>query len=385
MNRTRRTPAWLFVAPALAVFFVFALLPILQALRLNLEILQRDAGQSGVATDVVARSIEVVDRASDLTRRLLAFSRKQTLRPRVIDMNELVLGTAELLRRTLGEAIEVVVLSGTDLCACEIDPVQLENALLNVALNARDAMPGGGILTIETANVERPKVDVSPHTAAERGDYVEVRVSDDGKGMEPEALHHAFEPFYTTKEIGRGTGLGLSMVYGFIKQSGGEARIESEPGRGTTVTMWIPRSTAAVEDRVPTPADAAEPRGTGERVLLVEDDERLRKLLRELLVELGYVPIVAADGPSAIRSLKESSFSMLMTDIVLPGGMNGVELAANACRECPGLAVVYTSGYARGALPQGLGQLGGRELLEKPFTRRRLALALRAALDSNQP
>jgi PAS domain S-box-containing protein len=346
----------------------------------NLELAQERLGDDGNIAPLLSRAREGALRGATLTHRLLAFSRKQALAPRSIDARALIDGMSDLLRRTLGETIEIEVTGDTDPWRCEADPGQLESALLNLAINARDAMLGGGGLAIETHNI-----DLDEHAAVRAdvmpGRYVMIVVTDTGCGMVQDVLDKAFEPFYTTKEIGQGSGLGLSMVYGFVRQSNGQVTIDSEPGVGTTVKLYLPES-AAVEDdaQLVGPDDA--PRAGGETILVVEDDPDVRTLTVTLLSELGYEILEASDAAGALRVLDGSPrINLLFTDVVLPGGMNGPELAAEIRRRRPGMAMLFTSGYTEEAIIHQDRLEDEIELLNKPFKRSDLAQKIRAVLE----
>ncbi len=322
---------------------------------------------------------EGAKRAATLTQRLLAFSRQQPLEPRYVEVNKLVVGMSDLVRRTLGEEIVVEQLSAPDLWPVFADPNNLEIAILNLAVNARDAMPKGGYLTIETVNTHWRDLtgeDVVP------GDYVVVSITDTGCGMAPEIVDRAFEPFFTTKDVGHGTGLGLSQVYGFVKQSGGHIKIYSQPGEGTTVRIYLPRL-----DGVADQAPAAEPHGTVARdarletILVVEDDVGVRLNTREMLEELGYRTVEAGTANAALDALrKHPQIRLLFTDIGLPGGMNGQRLAERARELRPDLSVLFATGYARNALMRDGHLEEGVQLLTKPFTYVALAAKLHAVL-----
>jgi PAS domain S-box-containing protein len=306
-------------------------------------------------------------RAAALTHRLLAFSRRQTLDPKPTDINQLVLGMDELIRRTVGPAVSVEVIGARELWAVLADPNQLENALLNLCINARDAMPDGGHLRIETANrvLQAGEAKTLELTGA---DYVTLCVTDTGGGMTAEVIERAFDPFFTTKPIGEGTGLGLSMVYGYVRQSGGQARIDSRPGAGTRVCLYLPRY--AGEDRVEEAADGQPPalRGAGETVLVVDDEATVRLLVNEVLGELGYEVLEAEHGAAGLRILEsDRRVDLLVTDVGLPGGMNGRQLADAALVGRPDLKVLFITGYAENAVV-GSGRLKpGMHLLTKPF------------------
>ncbi len=318
-------------------------------------------------------------RGSALTHHLLAFARRQVLDPRVVDINSLIRGMDGLIRRTLGEHIEIRLFSASDLWRAQVDPVQLESALLNLCINARDAMPKGGTLTIETANVLLDQHYVERSTEVTPGDYVLIAVSDTGTGIAPEHLPRVWEPFFTTKEKGKGSGLGLSMVYGFVKQSRGHVTIYSEPGRGTTVKLYLPRT---VEDVAgyETGIEGAWP-GGNETILLVEDDEAVRHFARQQLTSLGYRVLEAVTGPEALEIIGiGEEIDLIFTDIVMPGGMSGRELVEAARQVRPGLKVLYTSGYAENVIVHH-GRLDpGVLLLSKPYRRADLARKVREAL-----
>ncbi len=337
--------------------------------------------QVGADDPQVRAVIRATGRGAELTQHLLAFSRQQPLRPQSIDLAELTTGMLVLLKRTLGETIEIVTDQSSDLWPVLADPGQIESALLNLAINARDAMPEGGKLTIECMNacLDEAYVAQNPETAA--GDYVVMAVSDTGVGMAPEVREHAFEPFFTTKEVGKGSGLGLSMVYGFVNQSGGHVTIYSEQGEGTTIKLYLPRSTetAAVERK---PATDEVPVARGETVLVVEDDPEVRTLAVTLLSGLGYQVLEAATGAAALEQLgSPTRIDLLLTDVVMPGGMNGCELAVEVERRIPGIKVLYISGYPEDAIIHNGRLDADAELLQKPFRRADLAQAARRALD----
>jgi PAS domain S-box-containing protein len=328
------------------------------------------------------RAFTGAERAATLTQRLLAFSRRQPLAPKPIDINRLIPGMSELLHRTLGETIEVEAVLAPRLWTVEADPNQLENAIINLAINARDAMPEGGKLTIETSNTHLDQTYTSQNPEVTAGQYAVICISDTGVGMDSETVSKAVEPFFTTKEVGRGTGLGLSMVYGFVKQSGGHIKIYSEPGEGTTVKMYLPRLLGSFREQ--SEDDAATSIGAfGDEVILVcEDDEDVRAYSAEVLRELGYQVLEASDGPSALAHLKSNrSIDLLFTDVVLPGGLSGADLAKEAARLKPNLKTLFTTGYARNAIVHH-GRLDpGVELLTKPFSYADLAARVRDLLD----
>jgi CheY-like chemotaxis protein len=324
------------------------------------------------------------ERAATLTARLLAFSRRQSLAPRAIDANRLVSGLADLLQRTLGETVALEALAGTGLWRIFADPGELENAMVNLAVNARDAMPSGGRLTIETSNayLDEDYVEAIPEPVS-AGHYVQIAVSDTGAGMDEETLARVFEPFFTTKPVGKGTGLGLSQVYGFVRQSDGHVRIYSEPGVGTTVKIYLPRD-RATEDAAPEPEVAPTRLAPGgdETILLVEDHEDLRAYSSGVLSEFGYRVLAAPHGRAALELLEaEPKVDLLFTDVVLPEGMDGRRLASEAVRRRPELKVLFTTGYTRNAIVHN-GRLDPDvDLIGKPFTSADLGAKVREVLD----
>jgi PAS domain S-box-containing protein len=323
-------------------------------------------------------------RAATLTARLLAFSRMQPLDPKPLDVGRLISGLADLLQRTLGETIALEAVSAAGLWRAFADPAELENVLINLAVNARDAMPAGGRLTIETQNVLLDEAYVSALTEpVAPGQYVLIAVSDTGHGMSQETVAKVFEPFFTTKAAGKGTGLGLSQVYGFVRQSGGHIRIYSELGEGTSVKVYLPRARGAAErdagtERgVPTLAD-----GGPETILVVEDYEELRDFATGVLRELGYEVIEASSGRAALEHLETvRDIDLLFTDVVLPDGMSGRQLAEEARRRRPGLKVLFTTGYSRNAIVHHGTFDPGVNLISKPFTYKELAAKVRVVLD----
>ena len=325
-------------------------------------------------------------RAAALTHRLLAFSRRQTLDPKPTNVNRLVVDMEELIRRTIGPAIALEVVGAAGLWPALIDPGQLENALLNLCINARDAMPDGGRITIETANtwVDRPAA--IKHEILE-GQYLSLCVTDTGTGMSPEVVARVFEPFFTTKPIGQGTGLGLSMIYGFARQSGGQVRIYSEVGRGTTVCLYLPRIDGESEpdDPVGTLTEAARAL-QGETVLIVDDEPSVRMLVTEVLEDLGYTAIEAADSVAGLKVLQSDvRIDLLVTDVGLPGGMNGRQIADAGRARRPGLKVMFITGYAENAV-LGSGQLDpGMQVLTKPFAMEALAARIRDLIHAAGP
>jgi len=322
------------------------------------------------------------ERAAALTQRLLAFSRRQPLDPRAVDVQRLLANMSELLSRTISETVSISIEAPADLWAIEADPNQLENAILNLAVNARDAMPAGGLVTVSAENrVVSQSETNEAHVAP--GDYVAITVTDYGAGMDAATLAKVFDPFFTTKEVGKGTGLGLSMVYGFAKQSGGSVSIRSTPGEGTSVTLLLARSALQAEVTIEPEAAHEHSGQTGETVLVAEDDDDVRAYTVATLRELGYQVLEAADGPAALAVLEQhegAPVRLLFTDVVMPR-MSGRELASQARARWPELKVLYTSGYPRDAIMRD-GRLDlGVELLMKPFTLRSLAARVREILD----
>jgi CheY-like chemotaxis protein len=349
----------------------------------NLESAQRHS--KDVANPNLQRALgnamRGAQRASALTSRLLAFSRRQPLDPKPLDLNKFLSGAAEFLQRSLGERLQVEAVGAAGLWDVEVDVNHLESALVNLAINARDAMPDGGKLTIEAANIylDEAYARANPETAS--GQFVVLCVSDTGEGMAPDVLARAFEPFFTTKEPGQGTGLGLSQVYGFVKQSGGHIKIYSEAGQGTTVKIYLPRLAqrgAEVEEE----AGVAAQGEAGETILLVEDDGDLRVYLAELLRAMHYRVLSAPNADIALVYLKQQDtrIDLLLTDIVMPG-RNGRELAKEAEMLRPGLKVLYMTGYSRNAVVHH-GRLDeGVDLLQKPVSQSGLASRVRDILD----
>lgn len=321
-------------------------------------------------------------RGAELTHRLLAFSRRQTLEPKSVNPNDIIASISDMLTRTLEENIEFTRKPDDDVETIYVDAAQLESALLNLVVNARDAMPNGGELIIETANRELDEIYCSTRPYVTPGQYVMIAVTDTGEGMPNEVVERVFEPFFTTKETGKGTGLGLSMVYGFMKQSGGYVTVYSEPGQGTTVRLYFPRQHALVDVQ----EDDQVAVGNGEKgdatVLVVEDDEEVRVTVVSMLETQGYCVLSAKDGPYAMKMLREypHEIDLLFTDIVMPGGMTGIELAKEALFVRPGLKILYTSGYAENVRRKVGGGLENAMWLFKPYTSRQLAEKMRIAL-----
>jgi len=346
----------------------------------NIDLL-RDLGTDDPEAEELTRNVlDAAFRGADLTRRLLAFARQQPLSPRRIDVNQLVSGIIRLLSRTLGENIEIVLNLSSEISPIVADPAQLEAAIANLATNARDAMPDGGRLAVATADYrfDGDPVALQPELVA--GQYVMIEVGDTGTGMTQEVMNRIFEPFYTTKGRDKGTGLGLSMVFGFIKQSGGHINVSSEPGVGTTFRLFLPRAT---EDTVVTTENAVEQLlcGGGETVLVVEDNDALRRVILRQLSSLGYRALEAKQADAALRVMEKKSVDVLLTDIVMPGGKDGIELARQARQRWPMIAVIFSSGFSparSGGIAVSLPP--GTPLLSKPYRKENLAKAIREAL-----
>ncbi len=326
-------------------------------------------GRFGEVDRYIGTAKASANRAASLVHRLLAFSRRQTLDPKTVDVNRLTTSMEELIRRTVGPSIHVETVMSGGLWKTLCDANQLENALLNLAINARDAMPEGGRLTIEAANVRLDDAYASRHHDVEAGQYVAVSVTDTGSGMAPDVIAHVFEPFFTTKPTGQGTGLGLSMVYGFTKQSNGHARIYSEAGRGTTVRLYLPRHLGSTETEADSPVSMAENGGqTGGTVLVVDDEPVVRMLIGDVLRDRGYSVIEAANGAEGLRVLRsDHAVDLLVSDIGLPGGLDGRQLADAARVQRPDLKVLFITGYAENAVLGGGVLDPGMQVITKPF------------------
>jgi len=321
------------------------------------------------------------DRATLLTRKLLAYSRRQILAPDVLDLNALVQDAESVLKRVLGEDVEFVTAPGADLGPVRADAAQLEQTLMNLAINARDAMPRGGRFMIETANVQLDEAYAQTHSEVQPGPYVRLTVSDTGCGMDEVTLAHIFEPFFTTKEPGKGTGLGLAMVFGFVKQSGGHVCASSQPGRGSTFNLYFPR----VETPAPaaaSPADGHAVTGGGETILLVEDEEDLRKLALELLAQQGYTVLEAPDGPAALRLAETypGAIDLLVSDVVMPG-MDGRQLAGRLTALRPAIKTLFMSGYTDDTILRHDIQTSETSFLQKPFSVEALPRKVRQVLE----
>ena len=337
----------------------------------NLDFLRDALKDRPESRDMAERAIRAALRGADLTQRLLSFARRQRLKPEVIDLNALVATMTDLMQRTLGETIKVESDVAGDLRLARIDPSQMETALLNLAMNARHAMPNGGTLTVETRNVILERRNPGIHEEVLPGPYVMVTVGDTGAGMSSKVLTQVFEPFFTTKPIGEGSGLGLSMVHGFIKQSLGHIAIESDEGVGTKVRLYFP---VVADDRLEVPDKVLpleELRGNGETILVVEDDEEVRAVAVVIIESLGYMVLEAMDGAEALAALDQNEkVDLLFTDMVLPNDMNGAELATETVARRPGIKVLYTSGYSEGRCrtrrPAVAGHRSGSKTVQAP-------------------
>jgi signal transduction histidine kinase/CheY-like chemotaxis protein len=345
----------------------------------NLELARRKGIDESVDR-VLRNALTGAQKAAQLTQRLLAFSRRQPLDPKSVDATRLIAGMSELLRRSLGERVEIETVGGGGLWRTEVDPTELEAAILNLALNARDAMPEGGKLTIETSNAFLDEHYAREHSGVRTGQYVLISVTDSGQGMPREVVERAFEPFFTTKETGQGTGLGLSQVYGFVRQSGGHIKIYSEPAHGTTIKMYLPRHRSGDQPQADMRTETVE-RGNGETILVVEDDEGVRGYVAEILQDLNYRVLTAPDAAVALHILErqEQAIDLLLTDVVLPG-MNGRQLADTIIARRADMRVLFMTGYSRNAIVHQ-GRLDpGVSLIQKPLSAASLALKVREVL-----
>ena len=347
-------------------------------------------GTIGILTEAVADRPELVtiaklideaaERGAGLTRHLLAFARKQPLQPREVDVNALVLEAAKLLHPTLGEQIEVAPLLAADAWTALVDPSQLTTAILNLALNARDAMPGGGKVAIETHNIYLDDAYASMNSEVTAGNYVMIAVSDTGAGIPAANLEKVFEPFFSTKDVGKGTGLGLSMVFGFVKQSGGHIKIYSEEGHGTSVKIYLPRATGLHQTAAEVLA-SSEVEGGDEVVLVVEDDDLVRRYVMTQIDSLGYTTVEASNAAKALAVIGSAdTVDLLFTDVIMPGSMNGRQLVDEALKLRPSLKTLFTSGYNENAIVHHGRLDSGVLLLAKPYRKAELARMIRLAL-----
>lgn len=350
----------------------------------NLQLLERPLRDDPKLHRKVRTATRAAMRGADLTQRLLAFSRHQRLEPKVVDLNSLISGLDELLRRSLGENVDVATSFSGKLWPTMIDPGQLENAMVNLAINARDAMDDGGELAISTSNEEVDTAFAARYGDALPGDYVMVSVADNGSGIPEEYLDRVFQPFFTTKEVGKGSGLGLSMVYGFVEQSGGFVVIDSEVGRGTDIRLYLPRAgEECVEPREETAMHRFMP-GGDETVLVVDDEEDVRETVLALMDELGYRTLVAADGVAALAIVESNEqIDLLLTDVMMPGELDGPALAERTLQARPGIKILFTSGFADGKVLQRIDRVSGSALIAKPYRNEELALRIRQTLDED--
>ena len=346
----------------------------------NLELAEESLQEASGPVERVRNALRAAQSGAQLTHRLLAFARRQPLSPAVINLNETIRSMRSLLTRSLGEQIEIEFALADDLWNCAADVSQVENAVLNLAINARDAMPNGGKLTIETANVSLDE-DAALLNELTPGRFAMIAVTDNGIGMSPEVVRRAFEPFFTTKGTGKGSGLGLAMIYGFARQSGGHAKIYSEEGRGTSVKIYLPQTQDELDEPKPEASTDRAPLGAGQTVLVVEDDKGVRTLVVNNLTDLGYRVLQAGTGPSAL-ALADSNpkFDLLLTDVMLPGGMTGRQLSENLSAKQPGLRTLFMSGYAANSIVHHGRVDPGVHLLQKPFGKMDLAKAVARAL-----
>ena len=330
-------------------------------------------------------SMQGARKAATLTKRLLAFARRQPLDPKPIDAGKLVTGLADMLQRTLGETVRLETVNGAGLWLTQTDPSELENALMNLAINSRDAMPGGGRLTIETSNAFLDDAYVESVTEpVSAGQYVQIAVSDTGCGIAEDVLAKVFEPFFTTKDVGKGTGLGLSQVYGFVRQSSGHIKVYSELGEGTTVKIYLPRlESAQPSDPIDRSTDGERVHGGSETILVVEDHDELRAFSISVLSDLGYRVLSAGSGGEAINLVRNERIDLLFTDVVLPEGMNGRRVADAVAAIQPGVKVLFTTGYTANAIVHNGRLDAGVQLISKPFSASSLGIRVRKLLDSS--
>ncbi|WP_420966500.1 ATP-binding protein [Bradyrhizobium sp. B120] len=346
----------------------------------TIDILAEAVTHNRQLTEITSLIRDAAERGASLTRHLLAFARKQPLQPSDVDVNALMVDTIELLRPTIGDHVDIDFRPTPDLPRALVDSNQLVTATINLALNARDAMPKGGRLRIETRTAELKPSDVHGHDGLAAGDYVAIALIDNGQGIAEADLAKVFEPFFTTKDVGKGTGLGLSMVYGFVKQSNGHIMLDSEVGRGTRVMLHLPRA-AVLSPAVAPERRQPEVRGAQEIVLVVEDDRLVRSYVLTQIESLGYTTLSANNGGEALAVLDSGvPVDLLFTDVIMPGAMNGRDLATEAQRRRPGLRVLFTSGYTDDAIDQGGKLEQGILFLAKPYSRAQLARMLRVAL-----
>ena len=349
----------------------------------NLELLERHAKGDKNLLRFIMRGLAAADRGAELTNRLLAFSRRQPLAAQTATLNRLIDGMQDLVRRTLGETIQIKIKMAAEPWPCQVDISQLESAILNLAINARDAMPNGGDLIIETTNLDLLDEDAAGRENLKPGRYVTLSVSDTGEGMTAEVMERAFDPFFTTKDVDKGNGLGLSMVYGFVQQSGGEVRIDSTVGQGTTITIYLQSTPDANALNGHEEATTVPTKSHGETVLVVEDDGDVREIAVAMLMDLGYQVLQEIEGEGALALLEATpDVDLLLSDVVLPGGMSGRALAEAARIIRPDLRVLFMSGYTKDTFAVDGHPEPGEQLLVKPFRSIDLAQSIRRALDT---
>jgi CheY-like chemotaxis protein len=350
----------------------------------SLDLIQRYPGDAEKIRRRADMAIEAANRGAQLTRQLLAFSRRQSLKPEIVDPNRLIREFEGLLKQAVGEAVNIRLELARETAPVRLDPAQFQTAILNLVVNARDAMGGAGTLRIITAlvSLDQRYAELNPEAAP--GNYVRIAVADAGCGMDEETAAHAFEPFFTTKEVGKGSGLGLSQVYGFAKSADGHVRIQSKPGEGTVVEIYLPRTDATFPSLAPMEkAPIVQASAAGESILLVEDEPGVRDTTNECLAELGYQTIVVADATAALDLLRSGArVDLVLSDVVMPGRMNGAELAVAIRKMHPGLPILLTSGYPAGVLNRTRDMPGDIEILPKPYRHEELARRLRRLLDA---
>ncbi|HYN39034.1 MAG TPA: ATP-binding protein, partial [Rhodospirillales bacterium] len=352
----------------------------------NLQLLGERIDGEARLRELFEDALWSAQRGAELTHRLLAFARRQPLKPDAVDFNGVIRGLSDLLRRTLGAGIQIREDLAPDLWTAYADRGELERALVNLAVNARDAMQGGGMLILETRNATIDEAYAEQYEELVAGDYVLLAVSDSGGGMSAEVMRHVFEPFFTTKAVGKGSGLGLSMVYGFVKQSGGHVEIDSRIGQGTTVKLYLPRALATSRQREKSTLGPPSAQIKGRVVLLVEDEAKLRRVATKMLDKLGLTILQAESAEEALALLKERRIDLLFTDFELPGGMNGAELADRARKLAPGIKILFTTGYARDTIVADRSAKDDMPWLLKPYSQsdltRHLSLLLGRAVSS---
>jgi signal transduction histidine kinase len=348
----------------------------------NLDLIQRARGDAEKIERLAQGAMRAAQRGENLVRQLLTYARRQITRPDTVNLNQLIVNIENLMHRVIGEQIDVVTMLSPVLAPAQIDPAQFETAILNLVINARDAMAGGGLITIETCNVTIDRQDAANALELTPGPYVMIAVSDSGSGMTPEVLARAFDPFFTTKEVGKGSGLGLSQVYGFAKTADGHVKIYSEVGIGTTVKLYLPKSSdRPVVPEIGTETASLQPASGHETILVVEDDEDVLAVAFESLRELGYQVVTAGNAAQALEILRsDQPVHLLLSDVIMPGGMNGVQLTVEARRIRPELKVLLTSGYTAAALSLEHGLPDNLNVVEKPYQREELAKKLRLVI-----